>query len=501
MFERFKNWIKGVAGRMLATGNSYRHNDLPPSLVDNEMSAAIERWKHLYYNEVPWRDKSKLSLGLAAIIANKIATMVTIEAKITVTDHDGDAADDQVGDAKLGDRAKLINEALQDAREQLPVQTEYACALGGLMFKPYTDGVNIRIDYIKAYDFYPTRIDARGKIVGAVFFEAKTIDDKHYTRVEEHNYDAGTRECLIRNRVFQSYENNGGLGNEISLTSVPDWAHLEPEVVVKNLDAPLFSYFKIPQGNVENMNSELGVSVYARADKDGLIEEADRQLQRYMWEFEGGQMAVHASRDAFRQEEGNPKLPEGRERLFMLNDLDTASDAKEGLFSTFAPVLRDASYSSGLNDVLIKVENACSLARGTLADVESEARTATEIKTTKQSTYQLVSSIQHSLGKALDGLVAAVDAMATLYNLAPAGEYHVSYVWDDSVIVDAEAERMRDMQEVREGLMQKWEYRKKWYGESEAKAKSMVQGNNSLTDDELMGFANNIVPPERKENK
>lgn len=493
MFERFKNWLRGVAGRMLAIGNNYRHNDLPPSLVGEEMAVAIERWKNLYYNEVPWRDKNRLSLGLAAAIANEVATLVAVEAKITVTDYDGDEADDEVGDRQLGPRAKLINEALQDVRKQLAVQTEYACALGGLMFKPYTDGQSIRIDYIKAHDFYPTQIDARGEIVGAVFFEYKAVGEKHFIRIEEHSYDGRARSCTIRNRAFQSFQNGNDLGTEIPLTAVADWAHLEPETVVNNLDAPLFSYFKIPQGNVENMNSDLGVSVYARADKDGLIEEADRQFQRYMWEYEGGQMAVHASTDAFKREDGKPKLPEGHDRLFMLNDLDpTNTAAKEGLFSTFAPTLRDSSYCAGLREVLIKIENNCHLARGTLADVDGEARTATEIKMKRQPSYQLVSSIQESLQNALNGLVRAVDSMATLYNLAPAGDYHVSYVWDDSIVVDAEAERQRDMQEVREGLMQKWEYRKKWYGESEAKAKAMTQQQTGLSDDELMGFQRQI---------
>lgn len=474
---------------MLAVGNNYQYNGLPPSLVDNEMALAIERWKKLYYNDVPWRGKNRLSLGLAATIANEVATMVSVEAKIIVTDHEGNEADDEVGDGELNPRAKLINESLQDVRKQLAVQTEYACALGGLMFKPYTDGKNIRIDYIKACDFYPTQIDPRGEIIGAVFFESKTVGEKHYIRVEEHSYDGSTRSCIIRNRAFQSYKGGNEFGNEIPLTLVEDWAHLEPETVVNNLDAPLFSYFKIPQGNVENMNSDLGVSVYARADKDGLIEEADKQFQRYMWEYEGGQMAVHASTDAFKREDGKAKLPDGHERLFVLNDLDTTNTAaKEGLFSTFAPTLRDSSYCDGLREVLIKIENNCHLARGTLADVDGEARTATEIKMKRQASYQLVSSIQEALQNALDGLVKAVDSLATLYDLVPAGDFYVSYIWDDSIVVDAEAERQRDMQEVRDGLMQKWEYRKKWYGESEAKAKQMTQQSTGLSDDELMGF-------------
>ena len=58
--------------------------------------------------------------------------------------------------------------------------------------------------------------------------------------------------------------------------------------------------------------------------------------------------------------------------------------------------------------------------------------------------------------------------------------------FEDSYIIDKESERLRDQQEVRDGLMQKWEYRVKWYGEDEATAKNMAGAERS--DNEYMGF-------------
>ena len=479
---------------MLGIGNSYSAVDLPPSLVSSEMSAAIDRWKGLYYNNAPWLDRNSLSLGLPADIANRVSTMITLEAKISVTDMDGDEADDEVGDAELNPRAKLINEAMESIRDNLRLNVEYACALGGLMFKPYIDASvkKISVDYIKADSFYPTKVSADGKIIGAVFFERKTIKDKSYIRVEEHDYNPATRSCVIKNRAFESFNQANTFGAEIPLNAVADWAHLQPETPISDLDSPLFSYFKIPQGNIIDIESDLGVSVYARADLDGLLKEADKQFQRLMWEYEGGELAIDASSDAFKKgKDGELEIPANKERLYRINDLDLLSaNAKEGLFSTFAPELRDSSYSKGLNDVLIKVENVCSLARGSLADVSEQARTATEMRLMRQQTYQLVTSTQGALENALNDTVAAIDALADLYGLTPKGEFHVSYVWDDSILTDSESERQRDLQEVREGLMAKWEFRKKWYGESKAKAQRMIaeQQAGAMTPDELMGF-------------
>ena len=50
----------------------------------------------------------------------------------------------------------------------------------------------------------------------------------------------------------------------------------------------------------------------------------------------------------------------------------------------------------------------------------------------------------------------------------------MAFTWDDSVITDAETERMRDKDDVSMGIMQPWEYRAKWYREDEATAKAMV---------------------------
>ena len=164
-------------------------------------------------------------------------------------------------------------------------------------------------------------------------------------------------------------------------------------------------------------------------------------------------------------------------------DADTGAD----LLKPWTPTLRDASYINGLDEILTKIEDKVHLSRGTLCKRgETNARTAEEIRMTKQRSYSTVSQIQGALQDALEGLVVAVDELATLYELAPEGKYEVSYVWDDSIIVDAEKERQRDRDEVDHGLMAPWEYRKKWYGETEDQAKAAIASMKSPSDEELL---------------
>ena len=87
----------------------------------------------------------------------------------------------------------------------------------------------------------------------------------------------------------------------------------------------------------------------------------------------------------------------------------------------FSPALRDNSLINGLNQLLQRIEDTCGLARGTFSEVQSEAKTATEIKVLKQRSYATVADNQKALQAALEQLVYAMDVWATLGRLAPAG--------------------------------------------------------------------------------
>lgn len=304
-----------------------------------------------------------------------------------------------------------------------------------------------------------------------------------YSRVEYHSITP--QKYTITNRCFRSYSDVDA-GQEVSLTDVPEWAAIKPVAEMEGIPFPLFAYFRIPLGNPIDPKSPLGVSVFAKAEKN--IKEADKQYQRLLWEYEGGELAIDANEDAFEiGKDGKPIIPHNKFRLWRVNHFDEKHASQAALFSTFSPALRDSSYIAGLNKVLQKIEDQCMLARGTLSErTDVQTQTATEIKMLRQRTYAMTTSIQTSLEKAINGLVKAIDATATLYGILPPGNVNVSCAWDDSVVTDADTERARDMQEIRDGIMQKWEYRVKWYGESEDKAKAMIA--NEPSDDEIMGF-------------
>ena len=470
MFKRFFSWIRQVMSRMV----TYKSIDevVGSHVISDEMSNAIDNWMEMYQGRAPWLEKDRKSLKLPSTIASEIARLVTLEMQMNVS-----------GD---GDRAKFIEETLKPVLKGIRIYTEYACAGGGLAFKPSVINGKVEVEFVQANHFLPLSFDSSSRITGAAFMEHEALNNMYYTRVEKHELKGEL--LTITNIAYRSYSDDS-IGSECALSEYPDWANIEPVVTVAKPSGNLYSYFKIPLGNTIDPLSPLGVSVYS--DAVDLIQDADEQYQRLMWEFEGGEMAIDASEDAFKIVKGEPIVPVGKERLFRTNKLDAATGSGE-LMKPWTPTLRDQSFIAGLQEILVKIEDKVGLSRGTLSNKYVDARTAEEIKQTKQRSYSTVSDIQKALQTALEELAEAVNQLATLYELNGDGKYELSFKWDDSIVTDANTEREVDRQDVRDGFMSKWEYRKKWYGEDEKTAKKAIAdmaAEAEPDDDELIGFS------------
>lgn len=428
--------------------------------MTSQMANMIELWTRMYENRSPWvNNKDVFSANLAPAIASEIARLVTLELKSEVTG--GPAAD-------------YLNEQYQrKVIKDLRRYVEYGCAKGGLIMKPYITKQGIEVQFVQADCFFPLGFDSSGRLTQCVFTEQFRKGQKIYTRLEVHTLQ-GNR-VHITNRAFVA-TNDYSLGSEVAVNSIDRWSELVPELLLEGADRLLFGYFKVPLANADDSDSPLGVSVYSRAI--GLIKEADRRYSNICWEYEGTQLAVHIATSLlkYNQDQDKYEYPGGQERLYRNVDYNTGATDKP-FIDTFSPEIRDTALFNGFNNQLKLVEFNCNLAYGTLSDPQSVDKTATEIKTSRQRSYVMVSDTQMALQDALEDLVYAMSFWAALYGLIPAGnDYEVSSDWDDSVIVDAELERQTDRADVAMGAMSLAEYRAKWYGETlEEAAKNLPE--------------------------
>lgn len=381
----------------------------------------IELWTRMYEGKPPWKSRTVDTMGLPASIAREVARLVTLELKTEV---------------KGSARAVYMDKTYQKLLKKLRIYTEYGCAKGGLIFKPYPSLGGIDIQIIQADAFFPISFDNSGKINHCVFLEQFRKGNKIYSRLEIHNLQ--NNKLSITNRVYLS-TNDFSLGSEIWVGMVDRWQDLSQSAVFSDVDRLPFGYFKMPLANTEDSDSPLGVSIYS-GDTVGLICEADRRYSQINWEYDAKEAAVHIAQSLLRvnpQTQEN-EYPEGKDRLYRAFDYNTGAQDKP-LLDTFSPDIRDQSYYNGLNHQLRLIEFNCGLAYGTLSDPNNVDKTAEEIRSSKQRSFQMVSDTQGALQDALDDLLYAVDFYCTVYNIAPSGNYEVTYVWDDSIITDKKA--------------------------------------------------------------
>lgn len=432
------------------------------------------------------------------------------------------------------DRAEFLNEQYKKLKKQIRRQLEYGIAKGGLVIKPYIilhDDFNtssnnsdnevgnksetskttntsynnkkihfdnnldnelknkykadIEFDFVQADDFYPLSFDANGKIIEAAFIQRRIDKEYTYSRLEYHKLEG--RLVTVKNFAYRKSNNivdlttpsslEVDLGVEVALSSVPEWADLQPVVEIEGVDRLLFAYFKMPEANTIDTKSPLGVSAYSRVVN--LIKDADYQYSRLLWEYEGGELAIDVDRNALKlvtDANGNDvtSLPIMQERLFRKVDLN-----QEDTYNVFAPELRDASMTNGLNTILMRIEDATGLSRGTISGdpqfISTEAKTATEMKILKQRSYSTNADIQQALEDALKDTVYVMDVYSTLYKVTAEGKYEISFEWDDSILVDSESELSKRLSLINAGLASKLEVRMWYFGETENQAKAALQ--------------------------
>ena len=551
--------LKEIMRRMFGMEKTIEQTLHMTPAVSSKMTEAIDRWTAMYEDNAPWIHEPDfanpvkvVSLGLPSFIASEKARMAVIELKSEITapkkteEKDNPKyfvpyIDPQTGELKSSgetktiveetftsptERAEFMNKEYQGKLlPKLRTQLEYGIAKGSLIIKPYViksklqevaganvdasqleDKYEFAFDFVQADCFYPFAFDSSGNLSEVAFIQTKTDKDRIYTRLEYHKL-VGNK-VIIKNSAYEANSIDGiangstiSLGKQIPLTSVYEWKDIPESATIQNVDRLLFGYFKMPDANTIDPHSPLGISGFARAEK--LIREADLQYSRLLWEYQGGEMAIDVDRDALQfiqDANGNSHTVNNvlQNRLYRTIDL-----GESDTYNVFAPALRDNSMINGLNTILMRIEDVVAMSRGTISEVASEARTATEIRVLKQRSYSSNLEIQKALEHALRDVIYTMDVYCTVYNivkdvkkigdsidLKSIGQYDVSFTWDDSILVDVETELNQKMTLLNSGVMSKKELRMWYFGETPRQAQDAL---DTISEESQQAIEQNAV--------
>lgn len=170
-----------------------------PVIKSSQMENAVKDWNELYRNSAVWNDSRIISLCLASAISREFSRLVLSESDI------------------YADSDNYINEQFKTIKSELPVITEKACALGGIIVKPYISNGKIYLDTITPDCFFPVDF-SENMITSAVFPEQLVIGKNCYTRLEFHRLNPKNSQYTVENKCYRSSSKNS-LGSACSFSA------------------------------------------------------------------------------------------------------------------------------------------------------------------------------------------------------------------------------------------------------------------------------------------
>ena len=358
--------------------------------------------------------------------------------------------------------------------ENMPVGAD-----GTVLRSPDT---RINIDYLDAMYIYPLSLK-RGKITEAVFASVRLVKGKYQVYLEEHMLQNGN--YVITNELFD-YE-----AGTLVPKPLPDG--IAPSINTGS-SIPWFSIIEPNISNNRSYSNGMGLSVYADAIDE--LQNVDIAFNNFVKDFKLGGKKVFYNKSMLRRaEDGHMITPDDvAQQLFLQVDADADAnmDAK-ALVQEHNPDLRVDDNTKGIQAALDYLSFKCGLGTRFYTFEGGTVQTATQYTGERQDLVQNANKHYIVIERALQGLVRGILYIGREILGQPVKEdTDIEIKFEDSYIIDKEAERARDKDDVRDGIMQKWEYRMKWYGEDEATAKAAVGAEQ--TDDQLMGFGQNKSP-------
>lgn len=431
--------------------------------VQDDYYSRIELWKKWYGGKVPavhnytqYNGRRKLrrtrkSLGLAKTVSEDWANLLLNEKfQIGV---------DKASAKKKIDAVLVANEFAKRANQLV----ELAFALGTGAFVEYLDGDDVKIDYIRAGMIYPISWD-NGRVQECAFASERATGKQKKVYLNIHRLEAG--KYVIENHMF---DRNGSVLTE---TDLPD--EVLPEVRTGSA-IPRFQIFSPNIANNIDPDSPLGISVYANALDQ--LESADLVYDSYCNEFRLGRkrITVPISMARMAMEEDGTSTP-----VFDDNDTEfyavPQDDKSENKIQEHNMEIRSEAHDTGIQTMLNLVSwKTGSGGKRYVFRRDGQVRTATEVISENSDLYRNLKKHELSLEAALLGMI---DSIADLLHL---GAVKASISFDDSIISDTDSDKMTFLQEIRDGVRQKWEYRVKFFGEDEETAKAMVDSGAGLT--------------------
>lgn len=439
------------------------------SVESDVMQRFIEKCANIYQGKPEWLEEDIKTINFAKTICEEYGKLTMLATSIKV---DGSP------------RAEWLQEQIDNVYFKLREWIEYASAYGTVILKPNGE----TIDLVLPSRFMVTN-EKDGDITGVVFHNSERSNDGKtvYTRLEYHRFVDDT--YVITNKCYQGISEND-LSKEINIEDSP-WKGLKEEVGIIDIDRPLYAVLKTPVANNIDINSPLGMPMFAQVIEE--LKDLDVAYSRKSEEIydsqrttlldsdrlpivgENVQLATKAPEQAWSNTSRKLRLPR-----FVRN---VEGGKPEDFYQDIIPVLQTTERSVGIDTLLSQIGFKCGFSNGYFVfNQKTGMVTATQVESDDRRTLNTIKDIRDKFESCLDDLIYALDKFADLYGLAPQGTYEVNYDFGE-LTYNREEDRLRWWQYVQAGRVPAWMYFTKFEGMTEDEARQMqieVEATNSL---------------------
>lgn len=401
--------------------------------ISDEMEQAIARWRDMYKGYYsPFHDTSYTtvdgmqhthrmkSLGMAQVVSAELASLMFNE-RCTISLED--LSTDEYVNGVLDENSFTTN---------FQTNLEKMCALGGMAIKVYATEDEVLLGYASAEDFIP--LAHNGKIVTDGVFIADRVkkNDRHYILLEFHTWEDKT--YVITNRLYESYD-GVQLSTEVSLSTLDKYAEIEPETRIEDLEEPLFVYMKLALPNMIDLNSPMGVSIFAKALDT--LEAIDTKYDSFDREFRLGKKRIIVPVSAVQTV---PDINGDMKRYFDVNDevyealnMDTGKEEIKDISTE----LRVQEHIDAINSELELLSMRTGFSAGTFTFTSAGLKTATEVISENSKTYRTRRQHLTAVEEGLKHLIRSILVVADLYGFYHAdNEQDIAINFDDSLSED-----------------------------------------------------------------
>lgn len=348
------------------------------------------------------------------------------------------------------------------------------------------DRTKLDIIYVSASQIIPLRVE-HGKIIDVAIVSESNVGDKreYYTEIHKLIYDEKLKKeiYIITNTYLD--EN----GNKVNKKGIA-------EKYTINSNIPLFSILKPAIANPidedYNIINGMGFCVYGTALD--LLKACDITYHNFVMDFYLGGKKVFYNKKVVETKTVSKKDSSGNVKEYEIplypddvtrQQWKTYGDEMQNLkdnpaITEYNPKLRVEENTQGIQFALNMLSFKCGLGTEYYRfDVSSGSSnvTATQYIGDRQDLIINANKHRKNVDEFVSGICKAILLLGRILFKEPVTEDCIVTVTDkDGFMVDTETAKQEFRQDIAQGIRQAWEYRVKFFGETEEKAKAMVKG-------------------------